>query len=1231
MKSGVPWNVRGVRREARETAREAARRSGVPLGEWLNQAIIESAIDDGVVPAHLDDNDPDTDPLPYAAMNGRLDELTQQLERLRQATTAVPLAPTPLPPPPQPVLHGDVTSQRLADTIGRLDGRLDQLIHEGRAATDEIERRVNAVDRTLAALTRETPPLPPPVMAPVMAPVMQAPPAPPVMRAPPAPQAPLTPPTRPYGPNFLDQAIAEITARQRALDAEPAYTPPPAAPAFVPDTYAPPLQPQPQPSYTDPVPRSPTQDMSGLEQQLRHITSQIETLRRPPPPSGVEEAIGALRADLAEIARTLTDALPRRAVESLEGEVRALSARVDESRQCGVDKSTLSGIEHGLAEVRDALRGLTPAESLVGLGSAVNALSQKIDLISSTHQDPGALAQLEGAISGLRGIVTHVASNDSLARLQDEVRGLAAKIDRVTSTSGGSDTLNMLEQRIATLADALENRHHGGEVTPPQYDAIVKSLVDKIEKVQLSRGDHMALGHLENRIAQLVERLDASDQRFGHLESIERGLVDLLVHLEEMRSASGASAIRSASDTKPPVVESLKQDIAVLQAATQEKLEDVHGTIEKVVDRLAMIESGMRSPPQPLAPPPSPSQPSPSQPSHQAPHQSHTAAAAPMPPAPQLQPAPVRAPQAAAPVLPPPQAAAPQPAPRPVAQPAPLPPPTRAPALQAPHQAVPQPAAAPHVATPRPPIDPNLPPDHPLEPGSRGRPSGSPAERIADSEAALGPAKPPVIADPGGRSNFIAAARRAAQAAAAEMPDRPSYRTEPGFAPAAAAGDSEPLSKSLSSRVKMMFSGAGMVLLALGTTYAVSTMLSEPEFDRAAELTEPAPPRRQVALPASPVIATAPSRTFEALPLPSAGTLPGGRTNNLPTAGVLSMIAPPAAPAQAPRVQAPTVQAPTVQNSPSQGAPSADRARPPAAGDVTGSVPSSLASASQAPIPTAAIPHVAAPVMMTPGALAPNVASPSASPSSAAVPLAPGEEPPAAIGGAALRTAAARGDAAASYEVAVRFADGTGVPQDFAQAASWFERAANQGLAPAQFRLGSLYEKGQGVKKDLATARKLYISAADQGNAKAMHNLAVLNAEGVDGKPDYKAAAGWFRKAADRDVSDSQYNLGILYARGIGIETNLTESYKWFALAARSGDKEAVRKRDDVANRLDPQSLMAAKLAVQTWTAEPQPDAAVNVKTPPGGWERPSASAPAKPKARTAARPLARQEASLAH
>src|SRR3984957_8488163 len=39
MKSGGPWNLRGLRPEARAAARDAARRSGMSVGEWLNSVI----------------------------------------------------------------------------------------------------------------------------------------------------------------------------------------------------------------------------------------------------------------------------------------------------------------------------------------------------------------------------------------------------------------------------------------------------------------------------------------------------------------------------------------------------------------------------------------------------------------------------------------------------------------------------------------------------------------------------------------------------------------------------------------------------------------------------------------------------------------------------------------------------------------------------------------------------------------------------------------------------------------------------------------------------------------------------------------------------------------------------------------------------------------------------------------------------------------------------------------
>ncbi|WP_417773547.1 peptidoglycan-binding protein [Stappia sp.] len=205
----------------------------------------------------------------------------------------------------------------------------------------------------------------------------------------------------------------------------------------------------------------------------------------------------------------------------------------------------------------------------------------------------------------------------------------------------------------------------------------------------------------------------------------------------------------------------------------------------------------------------------------------------------------------------------------------------------------------------------------------------------------------------------------------------------------------------------------------------------------------------------------------------------------------------------------------------------------------------------------------------------------------------------------ALREAAASGNPAAFFAIAVRYTEGTGVTPDLAAAARYYEKAADAGLAPAQYRLGSLYEKGRGVEKNLEMARDWYLRAAEKGNAKAAHNLAVLYAEGLSGTPEFRDAAYWFKKAAEFGLADSQYNLGILYARGLGLEKNLVESYKWFSLAAKQGDREAGNKRDEVANMLSGETLAEARLAAETWKETPRQASANEVDIKPA-WTTPA-------------------------
>ncbi|MEJ0075138.1 MAG: hypothetical protein WDO17_06785 [Alphaproteobacteria bacterium] len=911
----------------------------------------------------------------------------------------------------------------------------------------------------------------------------------------------------------IDQVIAEIAARQQALDSAPAPTAAPAYAAAPVHAAAPAAAPMPAP------------DFARLEQQLQHITRQIESLRQP---SSVEDAIAALRGDLAEVAHAVQEALPRRTLETLQGDMNLLAERINRGYGRGADPSQLETIERSLAEVHERLNAMTPAESLAGFDARISDLAHKMDSLSVGSPDPETLRYLEAAISELRDLSAGVASAEGVASLAGDVQALSARIDHIAERTGTTG-LDSLAHRVTELTQALDTRvEHLGPL-PQNIEALVQALSDKLNGSDTAARDQAGFEHLERQILHIADKLDAADHKTGELRAIERGIQQLTLQVREAREEAIATAERVArkvaadmADAAPGAdVSSLKRDLESLhvnhvesEQRTHETLEAVHDTLERLVERLATVETGPHAAPQAYA-------------SRQ-----------------REVPAPTHVPQAYAPPVQPHEPATMLEAwvPEPVAAPEPAP---AVPARTTPFV---------HVQrTERPPIDPDLPADTPLEPGSAGR-ARSPAERIAASEAALAPLKREPAAEITGKANFIAAARRAAQAAASEGAPVEGPRSEER------GGDESPTSligRFLADRRRALIVGVSLLLVLYGAIQVMGMFGSDRGAERPAPTSGQVPQTepRKMAEPAKPA---APAASVAPIPAPAAAA----SEPVAPAPARQTATEPLVAPVPTPALMAPTPSAET-----------------------TGSIPGPM--------------NIAAPAQSTtpPVALQVNAL-------------------PATIGGPALRAAAAAGNPAAEFEIGMRYSEGRGVPANLELAVQWFERAANKGLAPALYRLGSLYEKGQGVKKDLEKARQLYIAGADKGNAKAIHNLAVLYAEGIDGKPDYRTASQWFRKAADKGVADSQYNLGILYARGIGVDQNLAESYKWFALAAQQGDQDAAKKREDVAARLDQQSLVAAKLAVQTWAADAPPDEAMNVKAPPGGWDSAQATGPAKPTVR---------------
>ena len=299
----------------------------------------------------------------------------------------------------------------------------------------------------------------------------------------------------------------------------------------------------------------------------------------------------------------------------------------------------------------------------------------------------------------------------------------------------------------------------------------MRTLSERLDRIPVGNDNASAFAHLEQRVSYLLERLEASsDDRSAapaiDLGRVEEGLHDILRSLERQHASLVALADpnRNSGDTPQPmdlgIVDLVKRELSDIRFSqsetdrrTQDSLETVHSTLGHVVDRLSMIEGDLRMvrTNAPATPPPLSCR-----------GRMREEASAPMTPLQTLR-------SSSKPELPNPAAlqASPQEhfaaAPRefhavqPPAAP-PLPPRAISEILE------------PHAAAPAHVIAPELPPDHPLEPGTRPPARvASPSERIAASENAISEiAAAPK--EPVSSSSFIAAARRAAQAAAAAPP-----------------------------------------------------------------------------------------------------------------------------------------------------------------------------------------------------------------------------------------------------------------------------------------------------------------------------------------------------------------------------------------------------------------------------------------------------------------------------
>ncbi|KQT61549.1 hypothetical protein ASG52_01285 [Methylobacterium sp. Leaf456] len=1030
MSKTAPISIDSFDPEVLAAAREVAKRAGVPLESWIESV---------TGPAQVTSRDKPSESAPEAAAPVQVEAKPQESK--------------PQEAPSAPV------DASLAAMMRRLDA-LDRSLNEEREASrDAAARMIGEIESRLAAKLQ-------PAAAPAeaaeegltgrlaeierrmgeMAGQLSTP-------------RPLGRRGKPLASEMRD-AVAEVRRRQRELEeggeGRPAAIADAPQPAALPSPAIAELQ-QETTRLRDSLGGLATgRDVGALEQAMRALLTDMQRAREPGDFAAIAAPIELMRVQVDRLAEDVAANVHAR----VAGEVERLAGKVDGAISGAApsfaDQSALDTVFGELDEIRRLIAALAGPERIQSLAQGVQAISAQIaQLQRGSESEVAALKPL------LEEIRSELKSPEESRMLLGRFEALADRMDRAAENPA-SNPVGDLIGRLETLGENLRRQ----PAAPKDFSSLQDMLETLAEKVDRVNTDGRGLDALEQHVVALAQRLDApkaADPALGRLERTMGELVAQVSALKDVPALKDGAPAKAGPDleaaleraTRAAVKDALagaapdaasnaalgllRADLAEMRAHQRASDQRLHATMEGVQTLLSRLSDQL----------------------DRAPTATMTSASA------MAAAAPARA--GIAMELPLAETVA-EKAPRERAS-------QERPA--APKAASPKPTAPAPAARTRPAARPEdaldaviLGADELLEPGA-GRPApGRPAATEAPT---------PVGSDI--KTSFIAAARRAAQAAQAEAESEPPLATRlrerMGGGARAAAQPTEAVEGgpsrgrgAVEKRRRTLLLGLAAVVLALGAYQAFQASGSGPAPEEAA-----APSNNAVA--AAPEAAKAPeAKITETKP-----AAPNAEPGKLPS-------------------QAAVPADPTTTQSLAEPAPRAARpAGPPQVASMAGlapdlaGVPPTLAGLKQSALDGdgAAIWELAARE-------------------------AEGRGVPRDLGVAAklYERLASAGYAPAQFKLGNAYEKGAGVTRDIGQAKSWYGRAADMGNTRAMHNLAVLHAENPAAngRPDFATAAVAFRRAAEHGVRDSQYNLAVLYARGLGVSQDLVQSYLWFSTAA---------------------------------------------------------------------------------------------------------------------
>lgn len=1040
MQKPIPWGLRGGEINIREAARNAARREGMSLNAWFAQAVGEYAAEIDVDPAELTEDE-------------HAEAIAAKLRHLAAA--------------PRPAGLGSRAKTRQPRIGERTDRAPRSRPREMRSEETLLEKAFRRLERS-----------------PQSAPDFEAAPPPRRSRLEPelAARRAVAVARRPS----LASAVAEISRRQRDLEEAEV----PVASRFA------------APRYGEEMAGAAT--LENLRGDIAALANQIQGLRRDQAERTVAPAVcnlDKLSGEISAMSVAMRGLSERGSTAPLESAIRNLTQQIETSRGDGMRETVLLPLERLVSDLRLALAEVDPRTTIRGLETEVKKLGSKLDSLGRSHIDSSAINLIDTRTREIREMLSAATSQsvpierigrqiealserfDQLRELQDrrplgrEDSDLAAVAEEIRLLTGerGTSAFAKIEDQLATIGakvdqalaeardesryTALANRINDvheefaeraaqatAQLDIKGLERLVLGLAEKIDSAKRPEADGHAIEALQRQVSEFAARLDQSNAGFPSLVSLEHSIANLFAELEHTRDASYAAAEKAARNVLEEVKQKvpqqhtpeLAQDILDLRTMQDEAdrrtlatLNAVHETLERVVDRLALVETeiaDVRTKPQELLA---------------------------SGPAPNFAPATARMPDSLV---------------------------ASRPALVHSVRAAAQALSEEDDKDATDMLD-----DFLIEPG-RGLP-GSRGPSAAETDTRANAADAFDLSEAStGRAGFIAAARRAAQAAQMESATalrQPMARAE------GTTGLVDQTRHFIAQHKRPVVLSVAALFLAMGAYAVVKTVGHAPlELPNGGKANPP-----EHSTPANPV----PAPSHGALSTPPASPAPK------PTAAMSPIAPAPIAPAQV---------AP---------APSADAAGVGTDPIVTGTIGSRAFG-----IPGAKEPEAVSTVALQKVAESGNAKAQYELATDYATGHGVGRDLHLALQW--YEKAAQQGLAPAQYRLGSLYEKGLGVTRNANQAMAWYRKAADRGNVRAMHNLAVLTaEGGDNGKPDYANAAQWFRKAAEYGVKDSQYNVAILLARGLGVPQNLTLSYVWFAAAAaqgDEDAASKRDDVG---------------------------------------------------------------------------------------------------------